>query len=438
MFEFAIKSSNMSTMDKLRKHVGKALKWSEKYTNTDMVYLTKGGTWLTIGHFVSTLSAFLLAIAFANFLPKEVYGTYKFILSIAGILTITSLGGLNTSISQAVSRGFEGSFYLGLKTKIKWGILGAVGSLGISLYYYLNANELLSMAFLSIAIFMPFFDSIALYESYLQGKKLFKESIVYFTLSRLITFVAILLSIVYSNEIIFILLSYFISWTLVRLLFLYLSIRKFPPNDKIDTSTTSYGKHLSLIGIISSASNYLDSLVLFHFLGPIQVAIYTFAFAPIEQIRSAYKNIPLLAVPKLSNNSISDINRLYWSRIYKLTLVGIFVAITYLFMAPHLFDIFFPQYPEAIFFSQLLAIILVLRLPLSFSSAVLQSKLNITPKSWLYWRGVSSFIIIIALLILTPLYGIIGVVMSRIIFVISQLVTQLVQWQMFVKGRHEK
>jgi len=59
----------------------KILRYSERYTQTDMVYFASGGFWLLLGQFISTISAFLLLIAFANFLPKEVFGTYQYILA---------------------------------------------------------------------------------------------------------------------------------------------------------------------------------------------------------------------------------------------------------------------------------------------------------------------------------------------------------------------
>ena len=74
---------------KIKEKIYNLLRWSEKYTKTDMVYLAHGGFWLSFGQIISSLSSFLLAIAFANLLPKETYGNYKYILSIASILPKT-------------------------------------------------------------------------------------------------------------------------------------------------------------------------------------------------------------------------------------------------------------------------------------------------------------------------------------------------------------
>ncbi len=67
-------------MQTLRAKICNFLRWSEKYIKTDMIYLVKGGFWLTLGQIISSVSSLLLVIAFANLLPKETYGIYKYFL----------------------------------------------------------------------------------------------------------------------------------------------------------------------------------------------------------------------------------------------------------------------------------------------------------------------------------------------------------------------
>ena len=105
-----------------RNKTHRILRKSEKYTKTDMVYLAKGGFWITAGQAISSGSIFLLAITFANLIPQETYGTYKYVLSITGILSILTLRGMDTTVLQAIARNFEGVLLPVLKTKIKWQI----------------------------------------------------------------------------------------------------------------------------------------------------------------------------------------------------------------------------------------------------------------------------------------------------------------------------
>ena len=79
------------------------LRQSEPYMKTDMVYLASGGFWLTIAMAVSMLGGFGLALAFGNLVPKEVFGNYKFVFSLAGLFGTVAL----TSIGTAVTRALE-------------------------------------------------------------------------------------------------------------------------------------------------------------------------------------------------------------------------------------------------------------------------------------------------------------------------------------------
>ena len=420
-------------MDAIRKKTYKALRKSERFFKTDMIYLAKGGAWLSAGQFVSSVSAFLLAIAFANLLPKETYGTYKYVLSMASILAIPTLAGINTALTQAVARGYEGSFIPALKTKLLWGIWGGIGCILLAAYYYLNGNITLTFAFLIASFFIPVVDTLGIYGSLLNGKKLFKEATKFHITSRIATALILAAAIFFTDNLFIILLSYFLPWTLFRALFLAIVIRKNLASDKEDPQVISYGKHLSVIGVLGNIATRLDNILLFHYLGAAQVAIYTFAFAPVDQIKALYKMIPLLSLPKFANRSIESINTLLAERLIKLLFVGSAVAAVYIISAPYLFKLLFPQYLDSVYFSQLLAIILALRPPVSLVSSAVQSKLNLIPKRWLYWRNTSHAIFIAALLTLTPALGILGAIISRIIFILAQFGVNIIHWTLLTK-----
>lgn len=89
-------------MERLKHHTHRALRHSEKYFKTDMVYLAKGGFWLTTGQGVASLASLVLAIAFANLLPKEAYGNYKYILAVVGVLTLFGLTGIGQDRKSVV------------------------------------------------------------------------------------------------------------------------------------------------------------------------------------------------------------------------------------------------------------------------------------------------------------------------------------------------
>ena len=76
----------------LQRRIYSLLRRSERFTRTDMVYLAKNGSWMVGAHVVSTVLGLGLTIAFANLVTPEVYGQYKYVISVAAIIGALVLG----------------------------------------------------------------------------------------------------------------------------------------------------------------------------------------------------------------------------------------------------------------------------------------------------------------------------------------------------------
>ena len=409
-----------------KKSIYDFLKKTQKYTKTDNVYLVKYGSWLTIGQIISSICSFLLALAFANLLPKETYGVYKYILSIASLLAIPTLVGINTAVIQAISRGYEGSLIRGLKTKIYWGILGSLASLGLAGYYYLNNNITLTISFLIIAVFLPLIESFDIYNAVLNGLKLFDVQVKYTSLIRILSVSAIIIILFFTKNLFLIIFAYFFSYTFFRFIFLLITIKKFSLNRKEDPQTISYGKHLTLIDIINTIASYLDKILVFHYLGAAELAIYTFAIIPPEQIKGFLLNIRSLTLPKLAIRSKEEIKANIFSKMIKFALFIIPGIIIYILIAPIFYNLFFPQYSESIFYSQIFSISLITAVA-TLPEIALRAKMA---KKQLYQLNIFSPIIqIILLFLFINLYGLLGIVLARIIwrFINSVIICWLVK-----------
>lgn len=413
----------------LKERLVRFLRAGEKYTKTDNVYLFKGGLWISLGQFFSSGSSLILAIAFANLLPKETYGTYKYVISVISILGITTLSGMGSALTQAIARGFEGSFIPVLKTKIRWGLLGALGGLGIAAYYFFNGNTQLAFLFLLASGFVPFIDSLNEFDSLLNGKKLFAKSTQYNSAIKIVGVTALIITIFLTKNIFAVVGVYFLSYTLLRFFFLRQTLKHYPPNSQIDPQTLSYGKHSSLASSFATLANYLDQLLLFHILGPINLAIYTFAIAPIEQSKVLFKSLPALALPKLAQRTIPEINSLLYRRL--LVLLGIaFLGVgLYYFIAPWVYQWLFPNYSESIRYSQIFSLTLLVTVPMNMLSPALNAKLTTIPKKFIYLWNLPDLILISSLLILTAQFGILGVIISKILSRTTVLIVSLFIWK---------
>ncbi len=400
-------------IEKIKIVAYRLLKKSEKWTKTDMIYLAKGGFWLTLGQGVSSVSSFLLAIAFANLLPKETYGTYKYIMSIVSLLAIPTLAGMNTAIVQAVARGYEGSVIPAFKTKVKWGLLGGLASLILAAYYYFNDNSTLTIAFLISSIFVPFMDSLLIYDSYLNGKKDFKSLSNYNIFIRIISTVVLILTVFLTDNIFLFISSYFTTHTILRLIIFKIVFKRNSLNQEKDPETISYGKHLSLMGILNTVSFYADKLLIFHYLGATELAIYSVAIAPTEQMKGLVKIMPALTLPKFSSSNIDEIKKRIWPKIIKLSLILFAISILYILMAPILFKLIFPQYIQSLLYSQIFSLSLVLTGPIFILTTILQSEKK--TKKLYKFNIISPVFNIVITFILIYKFNIMGAILAKIL-----------------------
>lgn len=399
-------------IQKIKKIIESNLGKMNKYTNTDMVYLGKNIGWINIGNGLSSLASLGLVYVFGNFISQHDYGIYQYVISIIGVISTITMPGINTAVIKAIADGSDMTFIDGLKTKIRWGVFASAISLLIAIYYTINNDIVLSFSFFIISIFIPFFESFTIYSSFLEGKKDFKKSAIY---SFLISFVRVIVMIgviLITKNIIIIIASYITITTIIRGVATFIVIQKINKKTNTDKEIIKYGKHLSLMRIISGGISSLDNILLFQFLGSIELAIYSFAKTPVTKIAGAITPITSLAYPKFAVTPIEKLKKTLPKKLLLLFLLMLLISITYILISPFLFSILLPNYINSIKFSQIFAISLIF-IPQKVVGSVLTAHKQ---QKSLYVLSITNPIIrILSLIILLPLFGINGVIWSFLI-----------------------
>lgn len=393
------------------------LKWAEKYTKTDMLYLARGGFWLILGQIAASLTALGVSIAFANLVSPETFGTYKYILAIASLFAIFSLPGMQTAATRAIAKGYDGVLPTSTKSRVLFSLIGSFAGVMGSGYYLYRDNLELSVALLIIAVTLPFFETFTGYLAYMVGKRRFDLQTKYQTLTYVIGAVTLIATLFFTNNLVLILIAYFLPTTLTRVLLYWNTVRRLPQEVDVTVAseTLTYGKHLTAMSIFGVAAMHIDKILLWKFLGPAQLAIYTFALAFPEQIKGVLKGISELAFPKFAAQTPAQIRQnmpSLWRKlgIYTIGLFGL--ALIYIFMAPYIFKILFPQYMESVIYSQILSITLIF-----YFSAILEKIFEAQRDIKIQYTIQNSHHILRLLLciILIPFYGILGAILAQVI-----------------------
>jgi len=333
-----------------------ALRWSERYTKTDMVYLAESGFWLNLTSILLSLFAFGLYIVFANTLSKETFGTYQYLLTLAALVSSFTLTGMNFAVMQAVPRGFEGTFQKAVSAQIRFGIIALIVSCLGALYYILQGNFLLAKGLLIIGFFVPFISAFNTFGSYLVGKKMFKESFLY-SMCLYVPLYALLAITAFTIGNPLVLLGVNLGVQAILLAAIYRSIlRVAAPNDAVDSESLSFGKRLSAVNFLGAAVGQIDNLLAFHYLGPVPLAVYSFATAIPDRLGGLLKFIYTAALPKFAVRPLEEIQSGIFGKVWRTALVALVAAVAYALVAPLFFKLFFPAYASSVPYSQLYAL----------------------------------------------------------------------------------
>ncbi|MCE9643647.1 oligosaccharide flippase family protein [Candidatus Parcubacteria bacterium] len=320
-----------------------------------MLYLTKGGFWLSIGSFVSGATSFILSLAFANLLPQTAYGVYKYVLSVASTINAFTLTGLETAVIEAVARGKEGVLRQAFWKNLKWSIPASLAATFAGLYYFLNGNSTLSISLFLIALVQPLTTSAALAAAFLNGKKAFQISAGYYAVNNILPAGVLLGVMSVSSSALHVILAYF-GANLVSAVGLYWYVNsRFAPTQEEDHSAMTYGKHLSLMNVISNVADNLDKILAFQLLGAAPLAIYSFALALPSQSKLLTKSLSSLMFPKFAERPAEELRQGMGQKTLRFFLLGLAMAIGYILIAPYVFRLIYPQYTEAVLLSQIYA-----------------------------------------------------------------------------------
>ena len=400
----------------LKRAFTRLLVWSQKYTRTDMRYVAHGGFWMSLNLVLSSAVSVALAIVFANLLPKEVYGYYKYVLSIGSLFGFLTFTGMNAAVSQAVARGQDGAFPYAVRIQLKWNLLLTVVLTGVGIYYLLNGSQKLGVPLLFLAIGSPLAAAYTTYGAYLGGKKDFKTASQYSTAAAVLYALFMCAAVLITKDVRWLAATYAVSSAATAFLFHRLTMRKYKPEgleEEERIKMLTLGKHLSLTNVLGSLAQYVDSIVVFKFGDATELAIYAFANVIPDRLRGFMKRALGIVAPKIATKTAEEARKSLGLRVLQGLVVGAALAAIYWLLSPFVFKYIFPQYVVSTFYSQLIALGFLIVIPATYSAQVMQAQHLYTP---LYvGTTISNLFRIFAIIAGGYFGGALGVIVARLV-----------------------
>ncbi len=378
------------------------------------------------GKIAIMLFSFATMFAFARWVPKETFGKYQYIISTIAIIAIFTLPQMSTALTRAVAKGKEGMLTLCAKAKMKWGLISVIISLFVSFWYFSHGNFSLGASFLIASFLFPFPRAFNLFGSIWQGRKKFdiqNKYLIYINLLEALIFIPVLFL---TNNLVIIIIAYFLSRIIFRGIFFKLTLRRIE-NQETDDKTISFGKHLTLMQALEIFAGQIDKVIIWQILGPMSVAIYSFAQMPIQKTH-ALTPLGALALPKLSQKNFAETKKGLLKKFAKSFLFSIPLYLIFVALIPLGYKIVFPAYIEAVPYARILAISIAF-IPLALLNTSLMAAGK--TKELYIIRSIVPSVKIMFFVVLIPLFGIWGIVIS---ILISQITGAILTLYLFTRS----
>lgn len=350
-------------MHSLRNKAVNLLRSTESWFKIDMVYLVKGSFWTTLSFLISTLSSLIVVTAYGNLLSRETYGTYNYLLSLGASLSFLTLSGAGIAVLRAVARGYENIVPATLRLQLKYNLIASAMVLVGAIYYGYKGNMLFAYSLALLSIANPIAEAFHIHVQVLTARKRFDLLTKYSSIVTFLSTFATVIALLLTKSILVLIVIYSISGLLPNII-VYLwvtkNIDKTPPEEEQLDEMRRTTFHMTGAGLIGIAAQYIDKIMLFQVAGPASLAVYGFAIAGPEKLKSLLKNWLTIAVPKLAQSSLTEIRRVVYQRIGISILIGSSLALAYILSAPFLFKLFLPRYLDSILYSQVQALSIII------------------------------------------------------------------------------
>lgn len=402
----------------------------ERRLGIDAIYMTKGTFWTTFRFAIGTVTSMVTVVAFANLLSRESYGTYSYLLSLAGSLAFLSLSGTGTGVIRATARGHANVLPYAIRLQLRYNLLTVTAIAIAAIYYQANGNSTFAISLGILAIALPLASVYHTYESVFIGQKRFDILTAVTGATNVVATISTVVVLLLTDNLILIVSSYALVSVVPNLLaYIYVkrSVAKSEPEPEAIKELRRTAFHLTGAGIISTLAQYLDKIVLFQVAGPAALAIYGFSIAGPEKLKGLVKNWFSIALPRLTERSTEEIRQTFYKRILYSLAIGSGVTLVAILLAPVLFHLFLPRYLDAIPYSQVYSLGLIVIPAMVYVGSVFSGQNMLRA---IYINSIGSQIIrIVLFLILGLKWQIWGLIAASIISYIISTIYCIIIWE---------
>jgi len=311
-----------------------------------------GSIWQLVVPITTSFFSFIAAVALSHLFTPGEYGVYRYILAWTILSSFFTLSGSNLAVTQAALDGADRTFFSVVRKRVLFGLVGFLFFMCLAGYYYTQGNAELATLFAMYSPFVVISESLTSYLAFLTGKKKLRTAFLFEFLSTFAITLSVLTAAYLNAGIFIVVLVNLFATFLVRLLGTLYTLQ-FVTTESPIQDVTLYSSKLTLFNSFEIATQFIDKVIVFHFLGAHGLAFYVFTIIFVDQIRDFFRIVIFKQVILENQRQTGQAVGLLRGKLMLYTLVAF---IGYGVVAPYLYSFFFPNYVEVVVYSIVYAI----------------------------------------------------------------------------------
>ncbi|MDD5089335.1 MAG: oligosaccharide flippase family protein [Candidatus Wallbacteria bacterium] len=383
-------------------------------------FLVRKASPVITSNIVTSILAAVSNFMFLSLISARTFGQFKYFQAFLPLLAIFSAQGISIALEQDFARKKYGEFGKAVAMQIRFSLAGITLLFATGAYFYhlRNFNQC-AAAVLAAVLYIPYFVFPTAYSCY-SGKKMFSSVGFFFSLRALLqhtTVIALILLTRSENALLYI-AAILVVPSIFNTAVYVITVRKKEFFTNTETGgAVGYGLKISLGSVLCESLAEVDKLLLKHFGGYQEVAIYSAAQIIIRLVKIFQKNIAsVIRIMFCSFDSLQENWQKIRLRVAVLYLLSIASALIVNLLYPLVGKLLFPEsYRESLIISQIMlfAYISFGQGSMIFPGILLVHK---KMKEYLIFSNLCTFLRTGLMLIFVPMFLSYGVVCSSIIF----------------------
>lgn len=358
----------------------------------------------------------ILALYFVvRALSRDTFGEYQFVLSCLSLSVIFTLPGLNNSVMQSVARGFQGVYRRAVPRALASSLIGSVLLGGLSAYYWSSGRGELGGGLLLGACLFPLAYGLEQWRSFKSGGEDFAGLFRVEGLAALVLAVLMVSAVTRMPGRLLVPLVVLLGvQTGLNLLMTASTLRAVPRDAPGESGSLAYGTRTTFYSAFNTLANQVDKLLVFYFLSPASLAVFYAAERIPELTKGVVQDVAAVMAPRFAKRAryTLDLDRIL--RVMGLIAGAVIVAAAFLVLPWVVSALFGDAYDASIPYAKALMCSIAIGNVATLRYRYVASKLDEASS-----RNVNigmSLTRVAASLILVPLYGLLGAVISAFVY----------------------